>query len=58
MADKFGKVAWASIDIKAAKDIVRGAIKGDYSVVYNMKETAVDSNRAVLRRDDKQNRRI
>ena len=48
MEDKFGKVAWASINIEAARGIIRGAIKSDHSVVYNMAETAVDSNRAVF----------
>jgi len=39
-----GKVAWASIDKKAASGIINGAIKSDYSVVYNMSPSAIDSN--------------
>lgn len=39
-----GKVAWASIDKKAAGGIINGAIKSDYSVVYNMSPSAIDSN--------------
>ena len=48
MEDTFGKVAWASMDERAAKAIVEGAKKGDYSVVYNMSPQAVDSNQAVF----------
>ena len=48
MDDTFGKVAWASIDLSSARKIVRGAIKSDYSVVYNMSPEAVDSNLAVI----------
>jgi hypothetical protein len=48
MDDTFGKVAWASMDIESAKKIIRGFIKGDYSVVYNMSPSAVDSNIATL----------
>ena len=48
MEDTFGKVAWASMDEKAAKAIVEGAKKGDFSVVYNMSPQAVDSNQAVF----------
>ena len=44
----FGKAAWASINLDAAKKIVRGAINGDYSVVFNMNPTAVDSNTAFM----------
>ena len=40
----FGKVAWASIDKTAANKIIDGAIKGDYTVVFNMKPSALDSN--------------
>ncbi len=39
-----GKVAWASINKTAASGIVNGAIKSDYSVVYNMSPSAIDSN--------------
>jgi GNAT superfamily N-acetyltransferase len=48
MDDTFGKVAWASMDVESAKKIIRGFIKGDYSVVYNMSPSAVDSNIATL----------
>ena len=44
----FGKAAWASINLDAARKIVRGAINGDYSVVFNMNPTAVDSNTAFM----------
>ena len=40
----FGKVAWASINESAASGIINGAIKSDYSVVYNMSPSAIDSN--------------
>ena len=40
----FGKVAWASIDKSAAMSIIRGAAVGDYTVVFNMLPSAVDSN--------------
>ena len=43
----FGKVAWASINKGAAKSIVNGAIKSDYTIVYNMNPTAIDSNAAI-----------
>ena len=42
------KIAWASIDLKSARDIVRGAIKADETVVFNMKPTAIDSNVALV----------
>tara|TARA_R110000765_G_scaffold133349_2_gene232084 strand:+ start:14115 stop:21281 length:7167 start_codon:yes stop_codon:yes gene_type:complete len=48
MDELFGKIAWASIDPVAAKKIINGAIKSDYSVVYNMNPSAVDSNVAIL----------
>ena len=44
----FGKVAWASIGRVDAKKIVLGSIGADYSVVYNMSPSAVDSNLATL----------
>lgn len=44
----FGEVAWASIDENAAKAIARGAAKADYSIVYNMAPTALDSNIVTL----------
>jgi hypothetical protein len=40
----FGKIAWASMDKKAAGSIITGAMKSDYSVVYNMNPDAIDSN--------------
>jgi hypothetical protein len=43
-----GKVAWASIDIAAAKAIIRGAIKSDISMVYNMNPEAMMSNKVFL----------
>ena len=43
-----GKVAWASIDIAAAKAIVRGAIKSQISMVYNMNPEAMMSNKVFL----------
>ena len=46
MEKLFGKIAWASMDEKAATRIVNGAIKSDYSVVFNMNPTAVLSNKA------------
>jgi hypothetical protein len=44
----FGKVAWASINKSAAASIVNGAIGSDYTIVYNMSPSAVDSNLAIL----------
>ena len=44
----FGEVAWASISESAAKSIARGAAKADYSVVYNMSPSAIDSNLVTL----------
>ena len=44
----FGEVAWASIDEEAAMSIARGAARGDYSVVFNMSPSAVDSNLVLL----------
>jgi hypothetical protein len=43
-----GKVAWASIDIAAAKAIIRGAIKSQISMVYNMNPEAMMSNKVFL----------
>lgn len=43
----FGKVAWASMDETAASRIINGAIKSDYTVVYNMNPSAIDSNAAM-----------
>lgn len=42
------KIAWASIDLKSARDIVRGAIKSDETAVFNMKPSAIDSNKALI----------
>ena len=39
-----GKVAWASMRPIDATKIINGAIKSDYSVVYNMAPSAIDSN--------------
>lgn len=44
----FGQIAWASIDRTAAMNIVRGAVKSDATVVYNMNPTAIDSNLVTL----------
>ena len=44
----FGEVAWASIDNDAATSIAKGAVNADYSVVYNMSPSAVDSNLVLL----------
>ena len=45
----FGKVAWASIDENAARAIIVGAAKGDFTAVYNMKPSALDSNMVTMR---------
>ena len=44
----FGKIAWASITKGAASAIINGAVKADYTVVFNMKEDAMDSNIAMI----------
>ena len=44
MEDMFGKVAWASIKDAAATKIIKGAMDGDFSAVYNMGDSGVDSN--------------
>ena len=49
MEKMFGKVAWASIDKKAANKIIRGAMEGDMSAVYNMGDSGVDSNIAMAK---------
>ena len=46
MEKLFGKVAWASITETAAKAIIKGAIKSDYTVVFNMSPTAIIGNEA------------
>ena len=46
MEKLFGKVAWASITETAAKKIIKGAIKSDYTVVFNMSPTAIIGNEA------------
>lgn len=43
-----GKVAWASITKEAAMSIVRGAIKSQISMVYNMNPEAMMSNKVFL----------
>ena len=40
----FGIVAWASIDKKSANRIIDGAVDAEISIVFNMGETAMDSN--------------
>lgn len=45
----FGKAAWASIDEASAKKIIMGAAKGQYTLVYNMKPSALDSNIVTMR---------
>ena len=44
MDGMFGKVAWASIKEQAANRIIRGAMNGDASVVYNMGDGGIYSN--------------
>ena len=45
----YGKqIAWASITPPAARNIIRGSIKSDYTVVYMMKPEAIDSNVVLL----------
>jgi len=45
----YGKnIAWASIDERAAREIVKGAVNSDFSVVYNMSPSALDSNVVML----------
>ncbi len=44
MEKLFGKVAWASITETAAKTIIEGATKSDYTVVFNMSPTAIIGN--------------
>ena len=44
-----GKIAWASINKTAAIKIVKGSIDADYTVVYNMDSSAVDSNKVMGR---------
>ena len=45
----YGKqIAWASITPPAARNIIRGSINSDYTVVYMMKPEAVDSNVVLL----------
>ena len=43
----YNKVAWASMNKKAANDIIKGAIDADYTVVYNMTPNAVNANIAM-----------
>ena len=44
MEDMFGKIAWASITDAATTKIIKGAMDGDYSVVYNMGNGGIMSN--------------
>ena len=46
MEKLFGKVAWASITETSAKQIIKGAIESDYTVVFNMSPTAIIGNEA------------
>ena len=48
-SDKFGEVAWASVTDVASLSIVRGALDADFSTVYNMSPSAIDSNEAIFR---------
>ena len=43
----YNKVAWASMDTRAANQIIKGAINADYTVVYNMTPNAVNANVAM-----------
>jgi hypothetical protein len=47
MDKMFGKVAWASITDAATTKIIKGAMDGDLSAVYNMGDGGVDSNIAI-----------
>jgi hypothetical protein len=40
----YGKVAWASTRDNEALNIIRGALDADFSTVYNMSPSAIDSN--------------
>ena len=42
------KIAWASINKNAARNIVYGAIDSDETVVYNMMPSAIESNYALI----------
>ena len=44
----YGKIGWASIDMKAAMSILRGAVKSDFSMVYTMDPGAMKSNKVLL----------
>lgn len=45
----YGKqIAWASISVDAAREIIKGSIGADYAIVYNMSPSAVDSNVVLL----------
>jgi hypothetical protein len=44
MEKMFGKIAWASITDAATTKIIKGAMDGDYSVVYNMGNGGIMSN--------------
>ncbi len=53
MEKMFGKVGWASIDDKAATKIIKGAMSGDQSVVYNMGDGGIYSNIIMAQEIDK-----
>ena len=44
----FGKAAWASTREAEALKIIRGALDADFSTVYNMSPSAIDSNQVVF----------
>jgi hypothetical protein len=44
MEKMFGKIGWASITDAAASKIIKGAMNGDYSAVYNMGNGGIMSN--------------
>tara|TARA_S200002703_G_scaffold70754_1_gene61349 strand:- start:1417 stop:9504 length:8088 start_codon:yes stop_codon:yes gene_type:complete len=41
-------IAWASVSREAAMEIIKGAAKGDLSVVYRMDDGGIDSNLAMF----------
>ena len=40
-------IAWANVDENAVRKIAKGAVKSDYTVVYNMNPDAISSNVAI-----------
>ena len=53
MEKLFGKIAWASITDAATTKIIKGAMNGDYSVVYNMGNGGIMSNIIIAEMLDK-----